>query len=548
MIANIGLHLDWSDAELDVDGVFGRDIAVDGFCEALMRHGRPGAVRFFRNSPLLKPGPVEHRRLATLAASEVEPHFAEIRALKAGFTAHPFRVWHDFDGDLVSGRELRRRFSDRLYPVTATPHVFSYEMLRHNWMLRMLLQDNPPCDALICPTPSARESFGRLAARVREAIARDFGMKDRGTPRVDVIPLGVDTDRFRPRDRREVRRRLGLPEDALLLLWVGRFSPIDKADLLPLLHVFSQLRPPADAPLQLVLGGSGQPFVQRTLKDYAHRLGVAERVVFRDVAPARRHLFHATADVFVSPADNVQETFGITPVEAMASGTPQVVSAWNGYRDTVLDEVTGLLVPTLIGLGDTDLSLGAGVYDGFDLFDHLLMAQQTIVEPEALRCGLQRLIDQPERRQAMGEASRARALEVYAWPKIIAAYEALWDELTTIAAAIPWSPGDPHDYAAPRLSTLFGHYASARLAPDDVIGLSPAGHRVLGGFAPLPAYHAALGALSIEVLRAALTLLDTANLSHAQLQAELVRISCCRTDAAAIAIAWLLKMGLASRR
>ena len=360
MIARLGLHLDWSDPEPDEDGVFGRDIAVDGFCEALMRHGRPGAVRFFRNSPLLRPGPVEDRRLAALAAPGVEPRFAEMRALKADFAAFPFRIWHDLDGNLSTARDLRRRYSDRLYPVTATPHVFSYEMLRHNWILRMLLQDNPPCDAMICPTPSARESIGKLAAWVSEGVARDFGVKDKGPPRVEIIPFGVDTDRFRPRDRPQTRRTLGLPAEATILLWVGRLSPIDKADLLPLLHVFSQLRPAGDTPLLLVIGGSGHRFVRRSLKDYARRLGVAERVIFRDVPPSRRELFHAAADLFVSPADNIQETFGITPVEAMASGTPQVVAAWNGYKDTVREEVTGLLVPTLLGLGDSDPSLGAG--------------------------------------------------------------------------------------------------------------------------------------------------------------------------------------------
>ncbi len=547
MIARLGLHLDWSDPEPDEDGVFGRDIAVDGFCEALMRHGRPGVVRFFRNSPLLRPGPVEDRRLAALAAPGVEPRFAEMRTLKAEFGAHPFRAWHDLDGNLSTARDLRRRYSDRLYPVTATPHVFSYEMLRHNWILRMLLQDNPPCDAMICPTPSARDSLGKLAAWVSDGVARDFGVKDKGPPRVDVIPLGVDTDRFRPRDRRQTRRKLDLPDEATILLWVGRLSPLDKADLLPLLHVFSQLRPAGDSPLLLVVGGSGHRFVRRSLKDYARRLGVAERVIFRAVPPARRELFHAAADLFVSPADNIQETFGITPVEAMASGTPQVVAAWNGYKDTVQDEVTGLLVPTMLGLGDSDAGLGAGVYDEFDLFDHLLMAQQTIVDPEALRCGLQRLIDDPARRRTMGEASRARALERYAWPVVIAAYEALWDELEEIAAATHWELADRHDYTSPRLSALFSHYASSRLAPDDTIGLSPAGRGVLRRDAPLPAYHAALGAISVDALRSALALLDSRSHSHSDLQSQIIGIARCRPDAAAIAIAWLLKMGFARR-
>src|SRR6185437_4529883 len=49
----------------------------------------------------------------------------------------------------------------------------------------------------------------------------------------------------------------------------------------------------------------------------------------------------AAGDLFVSLSDGIQETFGLTPVEAMAAGLPVVVSDWNGYRDTVRDGVEG---------------------------------------------------------------------------------------------------------------------------------------------------------------------------------------------------------------
>src|SRR6202012_5551691 len=72
---------------------------------------------------------------------------------------------------------------------------------------------------------------------------------------------------------------------------------------------------------------------------------------------ARIGALWAGADVFVSLVDNIQETFGITPVEAMAAGLPVVVSDWDGYRSTVRDGVEGFLIPTLGGppggLGDT---------------------------------------------------------------------------------------------------------------------------------------------------------------------------------------------------
>ena len=71
-------------------------------------------------------------------------------------------------------------------------------------------------------------------------------------------------------------------------------------------------------------------------------------------------------------SDNIQETFGLTPVEAMAAGLPCVVSDWNGYKDTVADGETGFRIPT------TTLGPGAGIdvadrhAAGVDSYDQLI--------------------------------------------------------------------------------------------------------------------------------------------------------------------------------
>ena len=56
----------------------------------------------------------------------------------------------------------------------------------------------------------------------------------------------------------------------------------------------------------------------------------------------------SAADVFTSLSDNIQESFGLTPIEAMASGLPVLVSDWDGYRDTVTHGAEGLVVPTVM--------------------------------------------------------------------------------------------------------------------------------------------------------------------------------------------------------
>ena len=68
------------------------------------------------------------------------------------------------------------------------------------------------------------------------------------------------------------------------------------------------------------------------------------RILFHKDITDRPELYNA-ADVFTSPIDNLQETFGLTPLEAMSCGVPQVVSDWDGYKDTVEDGITGFRIP-----------------------------------------------------------------------------------------------------------------------------------------------------------------------------------------------------------
>jgi glycosyltransferase involved in cell wall biosynthesis len=100
------------------------------------------------------------------------------------------------------------------------------------------------------------------------------------------------------------------------------------------------------------------------------------------------------------------EPFGIVPVEAMACGVPVVASAVGGHLDTVLDGVTGLLVPARA--------------------------------PEALSVRLRELLDDPERRAAMGRAGAAHARERYSWERIAAETEAVYEDLTagTMSSAL----------------------------------------------------------------------------------------------------------------
>jgi hypothetical protein len=186
-----------------------------------------------------------------------------------------------------------------------------------------------------------------------------------------------------------------------------------------------------------------------------------------------RRLAWNTADLFTSLSDNIQETFGLTPIEAMAAGLPGVLSHWNGYRDTLRDGIDGLRVPTLMprpGLGADLADRHAAGIDSYDFYC-ASASQFVAVDVEAAAVAYQRLVGDAALRQRMGAAGRQRALELFDWSVVIHRYQALWQELAERRAAAAESaalqPGHAAHPARMDPFTSFASYPSRVLQSDD---------------------------------------------------------------------------------
>ena len=137
------------------------------------------------------------------------------------------------------------------------------------------------------------------------------------------------------------------------------------------------------------------------------------------------------ADVFLSLADNIQESFGLAPIEAMASGLPVVATDWDGYRDTVTNGVEGFLVPTLTpppGAGSANATRYLAGEDSYGSFI-AGASQTTAVDVEAVTDALHELAVNTDLRHRMAEAGVQRAESIYDWRYVIPAYETVWEEL-----------------------------------------------------------------------------------------------------------------------
>ena len=206
--------------------------------------------------------------------------------------------------------------------------------------------------------------------------------------RVTVVPCGVDTAEFAPMNRAEARAAFGLEANEFIVLQLGRLVPRKGID--NVIRALARLPTSVPARLVVVGGDSDVPDEARTpeiarLRGIAEECGVADRVVFtghRKRSELRR--YYAAADVFVTTP--WYEPFGITPLEAMACGTPVIGSAVGGIKYTVTDGVTGFHVPP-----------------------H---------DPEALAAKLYRLHANPDLGRAMGRAGIARSRTLFTWERV----------------------------------------------------------------------------------------------------------------------------------
>jgi hypothetical protein len=166
--------------------------------------------------------------------------------------------------------------------------------------------------------------------------------------RIEVVPCGFDPAEFGP-GRRTQRERFGLADDDFVVLQLGRLVPRKGID--NVIRGVAELRRRHGivARLLIVGGDADQPDPASTpeigrLAAIAAEHGVCEQVLFTGRRPrsALAGLYNA-ADVFVTTP--WYEPFGITPLEAMACGCPVIGAAVGGIRSTVVDSVTGFLVP-----------------------------------------------------------------------------------------------------------------------------------------------------------------------------------------------------------
>lgn len=337
-------------------------------------------------------------------------------------------------------------------------------------------------DALICTSQSVRKAVEQIWQAQAEWLSRRLGVAVQPRlPQTPVIPLGVHVRDFTPDAalRAEARSRWGLAEDEIAVLFVGRLSMHAKANPLPMYLAVAQAAAQTGRRLRVLeCGWFANDGMRRSFDEAAQLAGVeVTRMDGREAGVTR--LAYAGADVFMSLSDNIQETFGLTPLEAMAAGLPVIASDWDGYRETVRDGIDGLLVPTMQPAAAAAAQPTSEAYeDGRLNYDHYIahMHLMTAVDVPACAQALARLVRDPALRRRLGDAGRERATQVFDWSVVLRQYQALWAEQAERLqqlAAMPALAAPQRDAAFTNPLQLFDHYPSATLQPTHRLWRTP---------------------------------------------------------------------------
>jgi phosphoheptose isomerase len=230
-----------------------------------------------------------------------------------------------------------------LKKILGIPFVVTFHALGHIRKLHQRDQDHFPEERLDIEKRIVEEADHIIAEcpQDKEDLIHFYAAQE---DKITIVPCGFNVNEFFPIDRLLARMVLRLPADENIILQLGRMVPRKGID--NVIRALSKLKRTSIPVRLLVVGGEAEdadnPELRR-LQSLAEAEGVADIVTFagrknRDIL----RYYYAASDVFITTP--WYEPFGITPLEAMACGTPVIGSNVGGIKYSIEDGKTGYLV------------------------------------------------------------------------------------------------------------------------------------------------------------------------------------------------------------
>jgi glycosyltransferase involved in cell wall biosynthesis len=435
-------------------GTYGAVVAQDALLRRLLTTGVASSVQLL--VPTLVPTP---RQDASLPA--------EVRRLQLLDWPATLRATPQI---VVTGGPSTHRFGlvreslAATFPITTIMHAASWiDLPLHYNMMALTSAEH---DAIVVTSRAAERAVRASVAHVEERT----GARLRAS--LVRIPLAVDAVEHVEHGCSGMRAQWNVSSTACVALYVGRFSDAYKADLAPLLNAARAVRRDVPA-FHLVLAGAADgPYVDRLRQAVTTSDAAQFTTVLANPSDEMKSAIYGAADIFVSPVDNIQESFGLAVLEAMMHRLPVVASDWSGYRDLVIDGETGFLIPTGIS---HDALIAASMLGGLDsgYGPSEFLARHTVVDYELLERRLRALAVDEVLRRRFGDAGSLRARSCFSWPMVTEQYRSLFAEQLDVANRSRPLPRPAH------VADAFSGYASRVFSSDSGVHRGVVGDELL---------------------------------------------------------------------
>jgi len=365
---------------------------------------------------------------------------------------------------------LRQRFGMNAWSICGITHTTATTAVMQG-MFDLRAGPQAEWDAVICTSKAVHAATSFNMDLADKHLRARFG-KLPPRPLMPVIPLGIDCDAFAPDvgAGAALRNRMGWGETDIVLATLSRLVPYGKFDPGPLFLALQQAQSQLPKGMKLHMlacGIYGDNHSERVFEGCAKALmpDVSYTHLDGTDTQARKETLSG-ADIFTFPIDNIQETFGLAPIEAMAAGLPVLTTDWDGMRDTVTEDV-GIRVPT------TTIS---GAHTGLEAWRYQVQrhsyaqygnntSAMTAANLPAMTQAIVDLARNPALRKRMGTAGQARARTLYDWSVVIPQMQDLWAEQSAIRATAGRDKQRGPVPMAPSPMSLFSAYPTRQIKP-----------------------------------------------------------------------------------
>lgn len=405
------------------DMVYGRTVANEQFISAIRDYGCADQYDFYYGDL------AEYREFERRYSVDKFRCFPLSSFSK---NAHLYSVFHRPDIQLGPWIQLRNQL-DVSAVVTGQTHSLSYSRFWGDF-LQMGVSNPSPNDGIWCTSRAAKTAVDGWFDATDDALGRICVRPD-----LRVFPLGCTPQM--------PCKKLGS-----YVLMINRFSPHSKVDLFPTLVALATSATRWQGVRWVIAGDAHDGDYADEILRWLHAHRIDWISIVKNPTEIQKSQLLREAAVFYSPSDNIQETFGITLIEAGAAEIPVVASDWNGYRDIVQDGVTGFLVPTEWRPFREDIAVEFAVMYERDFHFHL--TQSVCVDIQYALDKILWLLRNPIAAQAMGQAARRHCESYFSWKTCIETLHAWWVELCDSQHVVPGSVPMPNP------GLIFSHYPS----------------------------------------------------------------------------------------